>query len=207
MTETELSRRLAKLERDNRRLKHLGLAALLIVVIVGTIGATQPIPQVIKAHTIQVTDAAGKVRFELKSDEIRFFDGLGVPKLAMGIASGEPPLLLRGETGTIGLDTTSRSGMPGIWLLDRKGKTRAAMQMVGKGTVISLHDADGDGKVTLNQFPDGSLISLADGQGFDMDLGSTATASPNTGASEHTSAASIVMFGNDKEHHVIWKAP
>lgn len=40
-----------------------------------------------------------------------------------------------------------------------------------------------------------------------MDLGSTRLAAARTGATEQTSAASIVMFGNDKGHHVIWQAP
>jgi hypothetical protein len=50
-------------------------------------------------------------------------------------------------------------------------------------------------------------VELSDPQGFRMDLGSTGTINLKTGETQRTSAASIVMFGNDKEHHVIWRAP
>jgi len=207
MTDTGLARRLEKLERDNRRHKRSWMGVLVLLAALGGIYAEQPIPTVIKAHVFELTDSAGKVRIEMKPGEIRFFDDQGVPRVAMGISSGEPLLLLEGKSGTVGLDTTSRLGTPGVWLLDAKGKLRAAMQIVGDGSMIRLSGSDGEGHVTLSQFPDGPLISLADAQGFDMDLGRTAIGSPITGASEHTSAASIVMFGKDKLHRVIWKAP
>lgn len=207
MNDTEFERRLEKLERDNRMLKYLGLAALVIVAVLGAIAATRPFPTVIKANAFEVTNSMGRVRVSLSPDALRFFDEKAVPRAAFGIHSGEPLLLLEGKAGTVGLDTFSRFGTPGIWLLDRNGKLRAAMQLVGKGAVISLHDVDGKGHVTLDEFPSGPLISLADAQGFGMDLGSTSIGTPATGASENTSAASIVMFGNDKKHHVIWRAP
>ncbi|HVC00147.1 MAG TPA: hypothetical protein VNJ12_12555 [Candidatus Dormibacteraeota bacterium] len=50
-------------------------------------------------------------------------------------------------------------------------------------------------------------ITLSDSQGFEMDLGSTSEVEATSGATKQTSAASIVMFGNDKKHHVIWQAP
>lgn len=43
--------------------------------------------------------------------------------------------------------------------------------------------------------------------GFEMDLGGTITRTIATRAIQQTSAASIIMFGNDKTHHVIWQAP
>ena len=53
----------------------------------------------------------------------------------------------------------------------------------------------------------GPQVVLSDSQGYAMSLGSTPLVTPGTGATEQTSAASIVMFGNDKKHHVIWQAP
>lgn len=50
-------------------------------------------------------------------------------------------------------------------------------------------------------------LTLHDTQGYRMDLGSTRTVIPATGQTQQTSADSIVMFGNDKKHHVIWQAP
>jgi hypothetical protein len=50
-------------------------------------------------------------------------------------------------------------------------------------------------------------IALKDTQGFGMDMGSTNTVAPTTGETQQTPAASIVMFGRDKKHPVIWQAP
>jgi hypothetical protein len=50
------------------------------------------------------------------------------------------------------------------------------------------------------------LVEL-DTKGFSMDVGSADLTVPRTGVTSQTSAASIVMFGNDKKHHVIWEAP
>jgi hypothetical protein len=123
MTDIELTKRLEKLERDNRRLKRFGLAALVIVAVIGTIAATQPVPQKITAHEFDVVDNSGEVRAEV------------------GMFLGAPD------------------------------------------------------------------IRLDDAQGFSMVLGNAQTVTPATGATEQTSTASIIMFGNDKEHHVIWRAP
>jgi hypothetical protein len=214
MIETELVARLECLERDNRRLKTAGAAALVLAAALGAIYATAPTPAVIEAHAFEVIDAAGAVRVEVKPGEVRFFDGQGVPRAGLGISSGYPLLFLRGKSGTISLDTLSPSvmpgipsGMPGIWLLDAAGKMRMAMQLVGEGSVISLHATQGVSHVTLDEFPDGPLVSLADAQGFGLDLGSSRTVTPTTGATQRTSAASILMFGNDKARHVIWQAP
>jgi len=61
--------------------------------------------------------------------------------------------------------------------------------------------------ITIGVPSGGPNIELSDGRGFGMDLGSAGTVTPPTGELQHTSAASIVMFGNDKKHHVIWQAP
>jgi hypothetical protein len=95
-----------------------------------------PCISVVRAHAFEVIDAAGAVRVEVKPGEMRFFDGPGVPRVALGIDSEYALLLLRGRSGTIGLDTLSRSGMPGISLLDSAGKVRMAMELVGEGSAI-----------------------------------------------------------------------
>jgi hypothetical protein len=51
------------------------------------------------------------------------------------------------------------------------------------------------------------FIQILGSKGFSMDLGSIGTVNKKTGATQQTSAASIVMFGNDKDQHVIWQAP
>lgn len=119
-------------------------------------------------------------------------------------------------------------------LVDSSGTLRGTMGFVSKlevAPVIYLYDAQGKTRVNIGVFPSGSpsialygarqsehasmavyrsgggSIELTDAHGFGMELGSTSTTAPATGATQQTSAASIVMFGNDKAHHVIWRAP
>ncbi len=165
MAEKELIERLEKLERDNRRLKGFAVATLILAAALGAIYATQPVPDVIKAHEFEAVDSTGRVR--------------------------------------------ARMGAPIIWLTDAQGKTRPIMHFdPGDGFGIALYDAQGKDRADMGLLPSGSpSITLRDPQGFRMDLGSAWTEPHAAGATRATSAASIIMFGNDKKHHVIWQAP
>lgn len=59
---TNLEKRLARLETENRRLKWWGLAA---IVLLGALGLNQGTPDVIQARAFEVVDEAGSVRASL----------------------------------------------------------------------------------------------------------------------------------------------
>ena len=117
-------------------------------------------------------------------------------------------------------------------VVDNSGKVRVSMNLSAEdASAIALYDAQGIPHVQMIVAPFDSHpliglsdaegasaeialhrggspnITLKDANGFEMDLGSTATVNAKTGTSEKTSAASITMFGSDREHHVIWQAP
>jgi hypothetical protein len=97
-------------------------------------------------------------------------------------------------------------GSPSIDLSDKAAKSRMALGVTFGLANIFLNN--GKGSASMSVDPSGSpKIEFADANGFEMDLGGTGKVNGRTGATEQTSAASIVMFGNDKEHHVIWQAP
>jgi hypothetical protein len=168
MSEIELRQRLEKLERDNRRFKRLGIAALALVAGLVTIAATRPVPDKIAAHEFDMLDSSGKVRV----------------KIAMDCPS-----------------KFSAFCWPDIDLYDESGKMRTAID----AGMLSISSSEGN--ATLSVDVNGPAFEIVDPQGFRMNLGGTATVTPKTGQTQHTSAASIVMFGNDKKHHVIWRAP
>jgi len=199
MSETELIRRVEKLERDNRRLKGFGLATLVLATALATIYATQPVPQKITAHEFNVVDNSGRVRVRMHTfatvppqipdeSEIGVYDAQGRSAVHIIAGPGGPSVILfapTSEAPQVGVRIhADSSGEPSIGLFDAKGK---AYLGVGQSGLPSL--------------------TLSDPQGFEMDLGSTQTQKLVTGATEQTSAASIVMFGNDEKHRVIWKAP
>jgi len=181
--------RLDKLERQNRRLKQSALAAFVVATALVTMYATQPVPQKITAHRFDVVDDSGKMRVAISNAEgrsgIALFDAQSNPRASM---------------------TLDASGSPLMWVCDAGGKSRVSLGVFEDGPSISLRNEKGKTHIGLD--PSGApRITLADANGFQMDLGSTGAVNAKTGATEQTSAASIVMFGSDKEHHVIWQAP
>jgi hypothetical protein len=179
MSDAELVQRVEHLKRDNRRLKGLGLAFVVLAAALALTSETHSVPPVITAQEFRLVDGAGRTR--------------GV--WFVNAASAQPDLALYDEFGRlraqIGLES---SGSPNIDFLDAQGNP------LGRSTTsVNL-------KMGLDPlgFP---ALQLSDPQGFRMDLGSTNTVMVPTGERHETSAASIVMFGNDKEHKVIWKAP
>lgn len=194
MLESELAERLKKIERDNRRLKAFGLVTLILAVALGGISyAVQPVSENITAHGFEVVDSSGKRRIVMRV-----------------LPSGEPGIWLSDAQGNTRVEIGPLPwGQPGIWLTDAQGKSRVEIGAVPWGEPsISLSDAQGKSRVDIiTSEPRGPSIRLIDRQGFSMELGGTGNLGPSGLATEETSAASIVMFGNDKQQRVIWRAP
>lgn len=234
MNEAEIARRLEKLERDNRRLKGFAFATIILAAALGAIYATHPVPQVIRAHAFEVIDNSGKVRAKMAVPRsggavVGILDAQGHPLALLG----ESAVGLADAQGhSRATMTVNQSGVSGVSLSDAEGHPRAQMEVDASGgpditlygphlaatawiavdpiggTTISLNAAHGDGHASIAVSPSGApTIALRDARGYSMDLGSTSAVAPATGEAQQTSAASIVMFGNGKGHHVIWQAP
>jgi hypothetical protein len=102
-----------------------------------------------------------------------------------------------------------RMNVNGINISDADGVAREGLVTDTDGSaVILLLDAQGVDHAAISVSPQGApAIRLADSQGFQMNLGSTGKVNFKAGTTEKTSAASIVMFGKDEKHHLIWQAP
>ncbi len=86
MTETELARRLERLERDNQRLNGFAVAALVLAMAFGAIYATQPTPQTITAHQFEVVDESGRARVAIDTmygPNIRLLDAHGNQRVVL----------------------------------------------------------------------------------------------------------------------------
>jgi hypothetical protein len=188
MNETELISRLEKLERDNRRLKRFGAAALVLAAGLVLAAATQPIPDVIRAHKFEVVDGAGKVgmRLSVSSEGANIFIAPGILSAPGGKKVAAVSIGAFGTNSWVTLGnaawgTSSTETQPVVGIMPFLG---------------------------LNSSQAGTpSVTLRDAQGFGLDLGSTSTQTLATGETQKTSAASIVMFGNDKERKVVWQAP
>jgi hypothetical protein len=196
---SELEARLEKLERQNRRLKSLGLVFLLIVLSGLLLAQTSRKPahaapasaasvtyDTLVVHRLELRDEAGKLRGLLVVKN-------GVPSLRLYDAAGKPRAWL----------TVDGEGAPGLWFYDAAGMSRAVLGVTSVVPYFALLDDAGKGGVFINQ----DSLSVTDAQGFESVVGVTGLETPATGETHTTSAASIVMFGNDKKHRVIWQAP
>jgi hypothetical protein len=218
MNETELIARLERLEGDNRRMKRLGIAALALAAGLGLMAAERPVPDVIKAKGFDVVDNQGRIRAAL------YMDFRGDPRFYLRGADGTLRAELSCEADDTSLALYDANGrdretlqvfkdLPSIWLRDRNGEVNVSIHgglmlpSFGPGIMLGIADK-GQAVMDLSVTPKGeATIELQDAQGFRMDLGSIGTMTPRTGETQQTSAASIVMFGNEGEHHVIWRAP
>ena len=225
MSEIELVERLERLERAHRRLKGFALAALVLAATsmlakqtkLAVTYAAEPVPNVITAHEFDVVDSLGKVRVSMDAGQsmptIRLYDAQGKPKLQMLVSPFDslPMIALNDAKGKESAQiTVEPGGGPDIILFNPASEVlqMGARIHINQSGEPSIEILDAKGRAHLAVDPSGSPSSaLSDPQGFEMDLGGTQTRKLVTGATEQTSAASIVMFGNDKEHHVVWKAP
>jgi hypothetical protein len=192
MTDTELVRRLEKLERDNRRMKRAGIAILALIAGLVAVAATRPVPGVIQAREFDAVDRTGNIRVK------------------MGVGSEGTALTLYDGSGhsEAGLAIPTNGQWPAVWLSDGQDKAKAQMNVAWGNPQIWLEGPQGQGQVFLGVSPsDSPTITLSDAQGFKMQLGSTQTVTERTGQTQTTSADSIVMFGKDNEHRIIWRAP
>jgi hypothetical protein len=206
MEESELISRIENVERSNRRLKRLGISVMALVAGLVTIAATRPVPGKITAHEFDVVNDSGMVTARLSKDSLDFYsEKNGRVSVELLNASNSGGLIFYGEHDQkIGkyLFPVERVSL-NYWGLffDTEDGTDVI-------TLGGIHGGGGSYDTPTLLLKGGSpSVGLSDSQGFRMDLGSTGTINAKTGETQHTSAASITMFGNDKEHHVIWHAP
>jgi hypothetical protein len=217
MGEAELAKRLERLERDNRRMKRLGVAAGVVLAALGAVYAARPLPQKVMAREFDVVDSSGRVRIRLSGTpfkaSVEVLDAQGNRDASMEVDGGGPAYVTAGKDGgdVAALISNAQSGaLVGVgytpdWNAMVAGKSGRALGDALKSYQKRI--ASGP-SVSMGVSPSGGAdVIVQDRQGYSMDLGSTQTVTPTTGQIQQTSAASIVMFGNGKRRRVIWQAP
>ena len=215
----ELEIRLAKLERQNRRLKRLGLLFLLIVGSGFLLAQAPrkplraaPTPAVHAAtydtlvvHRLELRDKAGNLRglWTVANDSpfLALYDGPGKLRAVLGLPAGRPYLTFVDDAGKprAGLGVTTDG--PALVLRDAAGKIRASLLVPAEGPALELRDAAGKPRAWLAE----NTFFVTDAQGLKAVVGVTQTETTKTGESHTTSAAAVTLFGKDGK--VIWRAP
>ncbi len=251
MTQDELIERLQKLERDNRRMKKLGVAALVLAAALGVMAATRPVPDVVTSHKFVLLDRHGRARVTistpafagaavgmdadetaiwisddkgadraiLTADGLLFADSREKPLASYGnqkITAREFDVVNNSRDVLVRLASADNS-IPFVSLYG-SAQSRMTLSVGGMsspnpsvavegGPWIAFGDSHGKAELSMGIQGDEPTLNLTDRRGFGLVLGSTGTVALAAGETQKTSAASIIMFGNDKKRHVIWQAP
>lgn len=204
MTDEKIVERLQNLERDNRRLKVIALTALLLPGALLLVGGTRG-SRTITANKFVLQDSRGQTRAVLQSNSmattLTYLDVTG--RKRMVLAGGTGPvgnsyayLQLGEDAATEEPPLTTKSGHGGTTLSDG-GLFMGVIPHSKKYGSVYLEGPD----------TGGPALELTDSKGYTTEVGVTDVLLPVTGQRQTTSAASIVMSGNDKARHVIWRAP
>jgi hypothetical protein len=184
----ELERRLLRVEKQNRRMKQLGAALLVLVTSLAVMGQV-PSKKTVEANEFVLRDDSGNIRARLfmtaKTTTSMTIPGMDTPM----------PVTLNPKAA--------------LALYDEKGDVGGVLDD-GSLSFIKSHVSLGGGILSIGDQNAGVVISpysvgLFDEQGFETTLGRRALVTPRTGETQMRSAASLIMF--DKNKNVIWKAP
>jgi hypothetical protein len=120
------------------------------------------------------------------------------PSLVLNDESGQPQISLR--TDALGsrlelYDSPKPEAEPQLSLW--------ASKIIGPH--LWLNDGEGKERVSLRVSEGEPSIAVSDAEGFETKIGTTNLATPQTGETHRTSAASLVLF--DKDNKILWRAP
>ncbi|MCP4200939.1 MAG: hypothetical protein GY769_03295 [bacterium] len=191
MTDAELSNRLERLERENRWMRRVGFAVVVVAMAVALIGAAKPeeIPEMIEARMFRVIDEKGSPRAQMDANGLRYADENGKTRAQMN-ADGFVNVDENGKT-------RAQMNADGFVNVDENGKPRAAM------TANGLSYADENGKTRAQMNADGFVYADETGK-HRAQFGVVEVVTPKTGEESRYPAGMALFDANGK---VIWEAP
>lgn len=181
--------RLQQLEKQNRRLKWIGVSIAAILLALWGVGPTSeasPATGVIEVQKVVFKDPNGNVRGWIgvfgKGSELMLGNDQAQPMMRLLVSSDASDLHFYGSRNS-GMNLGIDSGDPAISILGASANGGATFEFAGGGPSLTLKDKAGSSTV----------VGVAGVQ-------------PTAGSGAHQrSAASIVLLNKDKK--VIWQAP
>jgi len=165
----DLEARLAKLERQNRTLKRLGLLFLLIAGSGFLVAqaprkppSAAPAPatgaasyDTLVVHRLELRDKAGKLRGVWTAEDgylgLALYDTAGMPRAELTLTIVGPALDLYDDVGKSRIELMVTADGPHLMLLDAAGKPRAALRVLLDTPLLGLYDGAGRHFTTLDQ--------------------------------------------------------
>ena len=165
--------RLETVERENRRLKRVGLVVLLVASAALLMGQARTGPRIVEAEAFVLKDSAGISRGELKADEtgvrLVLYDPEKHPRVSLFVVPDGPGLMLT-DVGLKPYVLLSMSHNPerkgwGLSVGDGNNHTRIALRANTEASGLFLEDANGTQRVMIGETGKDELAVLAAADG------------------------------------------
>jgi hypothetical protein len=148
--ENETRDRLSRMERELRRWRLGGIAALALATVVVAVAMADPPAKELRVETLRIVEQSGKERIVLTAvpgvPDMTFLDASGRTRLTLDIADDSKPVLVISESGhekgrlTLGIE----NGSPTLQLYDRDGVKRVTIGIPKDiGALIRTYDSAG----------------------------------------------------------------
>jgi len=119
----DINARLEKLERENRRMKKIGIVAIVFTSVLFISGQAKT-NEVVEANEVRVMVASGKIRaklFSINGPQLQFYDEAGTPLVTLSGASVGPTMLsMFGSGGNLLINVDDLRG-PSVTVRDQEG--------------------------------------------------------------------------------------
>lgn len=212
-----IEERIQKLERQNRRMKLVGLGLVIVVGATGVLSSAASnaarvdvgnSSATIRAAGFVLVDAQGRERASLEmrngQPQLVMNNSDGAFAAGIGVALSGPQIVLDDLNGKTRARLIVSSNGPALFLDDPNEQPRIMLDALPNGPELDLFGAKGQRRATLGALSDEPGLGLYDPQGFGANIGVSDLLEAN-GNKRRTSAASILLLGKDRA--VLWTAP
>jgi hypothetical protein len=194
----DINARLEKLERENRRMKKIGIVAIVFASVLFISGQAKT-NKIVEANEFVLKDGNEKARARLSMVTVSDTTLMqkDIPNLSFYDAEGHPRISIAAlpEESRIYLSDSQQTMHSAMWA-GSAALSGAGASITGPGELF---------QVTLDTFIEGPQLVLKDKEGYSTEIGRTELVVMKTGKQEQTPAASVVLF--DKGRKVLWSAP
>ena len=209
-TQDTLTRRLDRLELENRNWRRIAVIVVLVGLTFGIMGQAgqRNTSRVIEGTRLILRDDSGKPRLIMDKDGLYATDQNGVTRFVLSLLPSGTGLILYDSSGEERLLlAVANIGLASVTLYDKGHKERAVLEIQSDGrAVLNLKDPNGHLRLGHHVTSNGPSILLADATGnLRTALGHTSLVAPGTDVQEVRPESSLVFFNRDGK--VSWKAP
>jgi len=209
-------KRLDRLEKQNRRLRRVGVLGLFGAAILLLTGQIAPSNRSIEAQKFLLTDTEGKPRGEWSADatmtQFALYDQNGARSVSLmaDVRGNESTLNLVNKHGKrLRVSAFLDSGVISLSQKTESADWQCHFELVDRGgpdypTTLRLWNAKGNASAVLEASEAGPSVQVGSGD-FKTVIGSIASDAGSTAEAHRTSAASLIMV--DRNGKVLWRAP